>query len=251
MRTRGLRVLITGGGSGIGLAVAHRLAADNTVIIAGRDGRKLAVATEKAPRLQALALDVTSEDQVAEAFDRISREFGGLDLIVHAAGVMHGFRIADEGAAALIEAEVEINLVGATRVVRLGLPILRRSETPGVVLISSSLALAPAPGLAVYSATKAALHSLARSWRTELASEGIRVFDVLPTWVDTNLSSDLAVAKITPDGVAAAIIDGVARDRHQILIGRAWGVALASRISPRLAEALVARASRAPSGGRA
>jgi short-subunit dehydrogenase involved in D-alanine esterification of teichoic acids len=86
MRTRGLRVLITGGGSGIGLAVARRLAADNTVIIASRDGRKLAVATETAPRLQALVLDVTSEDQVAEAFDRISREFGGLDLIVHAAG---------------------------------------------------------------------------------------------------------------------------------------------------------------------
>jgi uncharacterized oxidoreductase len=244
MRTTGLRILVTGGGSGIGLAVARRLATDNAVVIAGRDEGRLAGAVADAPLLRAQVLDVTSENDAHRAIDRVTDELGGLDLVIHAAGVMHAFDISDPTAAELTAREIDTNLLGSERVARLTLPILRRSDKAALVLISSVVALVPAPGFAVYSATKAAVHSLAQSLRREVSPDGIRVVEVLPTWVDTDLTRGFDVGKLTPADVAAAIVDGLARDLDEIHVGRTGAVAFANRFSPRLAEALVARASR-------
>jgi uncharacterized oxidoreductase len=249
VKTTGLRVLITGGGSGIGLAIATRLAPNNTVVVAGRDEDRLAWAIARLPSLSLQRLDVTSEQQVRDAIDRIVDELGGLDLVIHAAGVMHAYDLDHPQADELTAQEVDANLIGAIRIIRLTLPVLRQSETPAFVLISSVVALAPAPGFAVYSATKAALHSLARSLRRELASDGIGVYEVLPTWVDSDLTRGFDVSKLSPDAVATAIVDGLAHDRQEIHVGQAGAVALANRLSPRLAEALVARASRPRSPG--
>jgi short-subunit dehydrogenase involved in D-alanine esterification of teichoic acids len=248
MKTNGLRILVTGGGSGIGLAVARRLARDNSVVIAGRDEGRLDRAMAQAPGLRVQVLDVASEEETRRAIDRVADELGGLDLVIHAAGAMHAFDISGSAAADLAAREVEINFIGSERIARLTLPILRRSDTAALVLITSVVALVPAPGFAVYSATKAAVHSLARSLRHDHSADGIRVVEVLPTWVDTDLTRGFEVAKLTPDDVAIAIIDGLARDRDEIPVGRTRVVALADRISPRLAQALVDRASRPRSG---
>jgi uncharacterized oxidoreductase len=244
MRTTGLRILITGGGSGIGLALAKRLAPDNVVAVAGRDEGKLARAMEDIPSFKTQVLDVTSEPQSRQAMQRIVEELGGLDVVIQAAGVMRAYDLDDPQADELTAQEVDANLTGAIRIVRLALPALRQSATPAIVLISSVVALAPAPGLAVYSATKAALHSLARSLRREQARDRIRVFEVLPTWVDSDLTQALDVPKLSPEAVATAIVDGLANDRQEIHVGQAGAVALVNRISPRLAQTLVARASR-------
>jgi uncharacterized oxidoreductase len=249
VRTTGLRTLITGGGSGIGLAVAKQLAPDNTVVIAGRERAKLEAAVAATPSLRARLLDVTSEDSARAAIERVAQEIGGLDLVIHAAGVMHAHAIADPDAAELSAREVEVNLAGSIRVVRLTAPLLRESDAAALVLITSIVGIVPAPGFAVYSATKAAVHSLARSLRRELAPDGIRIVEVMPTWVDTGLTRGFAVAKLSPDDVAAAIVRGLQRDRDEIHVGQARAVALVNRFSPRLAEALVARASSPRSAG--
>jgi len=145
VRTTALRTLLTGGGSGIGLAVARRLAPDNTVVIAGRDEGRLARAVSDVPMLRAQALDVTSEEDTRRAIDRVTDELGGLDLVIHAAGVMHAFGISDPTAAELTAREIDTNLLGSERVARLTLPILRRSDAAALVLISSVVALVPAP----------------------------------------------------------------------------------------------------------
>jgi short-subunit dehydrogenase involved in D-alanine esterification of teichoic acids len=244
MKTTGLRILITGGGSGIGLALARRLAPDNIVVVAGRDEGKLARAIEDVPSLKAQRVDVTSEPQSRQAIQRIVKQLGGLDVVIQAAGVMQGYDLDDPQADELTAQEVDANLTGAIRIVRLALPALRQSGAPAIVLISSVVALAPAPGFAVYSATKAALHSLARSLRRDQGRDRIRVFEVLPTWVDSDLTQGFDVPKLSPEAVATAIVDGLAHDRQEILVGRAAAVALVNRISPRLAQTLVARASR-------
>jgi len=243
MKTHGLKVLVTGGGSGIGLAIARRLMAENTVVVAGRDEAKLAAAVRNNPSLQARVLDVTDEDQAREAVDAVARDLGGLSLLVNSAGTIARSGFADADGAGLAQRDVETNLVGSLRMTRLALPHLRRADDAAVVFLSSVVAIAPAPGFAVYSATKAAVHSLARSLRRELAGQ-VRVFDVLPTWVDTELAQSLDVSKLAPATVADVLLRAMARDRYEVLVGQAGVVALANRLSAGLAEALVARATR-------
>ena len=131
---------------------------------------------------------------------------------------------------------------GTIRMTRLALPLLEASPEAAVVFMSSATAVTAVPGLAVYAATKAALHSLARSLRRELPGRGIRVVEVLPPVVDTALAGHLDVAKTSPSAVADAMITGLARDRSQIAVGPIRLLIPLARIAPRLADHLVLRA---------
>ena len=242
MRLVERRILITGGSSGIGLALARALAHENTVVIAGRDERKLEEARASAPGLRALRLDVTSEDDARRAMGQVQEQLGGLDLLVNSAGVFRGGAFEEPGAERAAFEEVEINLLGSVRMTRLALPLLRGSDDGAVVLLSSALALVSGPRMAVYAATKAAIHSLARSLRTELDGR-VKVFDVLPPWVESELSRGVAGAKITPDRVAAEIVAAMRKDRFEIRVGRIKQLAVIGRISPKLADSIAARAT--------
>jgi NAD(P)-dependent dehydrogenase (short-subunit alcohol dehydrogenase family) len=94
-------------------------------------------------------------------------ELGGLDVLVNNARVLRSGALGSSDVDAASQEEVQVNLYGSLRMTRLALP-LRRSDEEAVVFVSSAVALVAAPGLAVYAATKAALHSLARSLRRKL-----------------------------------------------------------------------------------
>lgn len=243
MKVRGHNVLVTGGSSGIGLAVARRLMDHNTVVVAGRDEARLNAVVAVNPLLRARVLDVTDEEQAREGLDAVVRDLGGLSMLVNSAGTMAKFGLADAGADDLAERDLQTNVAGSVRMTRLALPHLRQAADAAIVFLSSVVAIAPAPGFAVYSATKAAVHSLARSLRSELSGQ-VRVFDVLPPWVETAAARDLAVAKLAPEDVADALIRAMARDRYEVLVGTAGLVKLIDRVSPLLADRLVARATR-------
>jgi len=247
MRLADRTVLITGGGSGIGRALARALAPENTVVIAGRDEAKLEEARAANPRLQTVRLDVTAEQDSRRAIAWIEEHLGGLDLLVNSAGVFRGGALDEPNVEQTAPEEIEINLLGSVRMTRLALPLLRRSDDGGVVFLSSALALVAGPRMAVYSATKAAVHSLARSLRAELTGD-VKVFDVLPPWVESELSHTVEAAKVSPERVADEIADGLRRDRFEIRIGRIKQLAVISRISPSLANSIVARGTGRVSG---
>jgi uncharacterized oxidoreductase len=225
------------------LALARRLAPQARVAIAGRQPDKLRAAAGGSPGILVQQLDVADDASAASAVEAVAASLGGIDLLVNAAGNMTAYRIEDADAMRRAELDVATNFLGSIRMTRLALPFLRQSKTGGVVLISSVVALAPAPGFAIYSATKAAVRSLARSMRRELAG-AVSVYEVLPTWTDTPQAASLRVGKLTPDAVAAAIVSGIERDRWEIRVGRAGTVDFVNRLRPSLAEALVARATR-------
>jgi uncharacterized oxidoreductase len=124
----------------------------------------------------------------------------------------------------------------------LALPLLEESREAALLFVSSAMALAAVPGYSVYAATKAAVHSLARSLRAELASRHIRVFEALPPVVDTGPVGHLRVRKVPPGAVADAIIDGMSHDREEIRVGRVRQLAPLARLAPRLADRIVTRA---------
>jgi uncharacterized oxidoreductase len=238
----GKRVMVTGGSAGIGLELARRLAKGNQVAITGRDEERLARARVEIQGLVTRRLDVTSEDEAHEAVAWVGAELGGLDLLVNNAGLLRRYRLADVDSAAKSNEDVEVNLLGTLRMTRLALSQLRLPESGAVVFISSAVALAAVPGFTVYAATKAAVHSLARSLRAELKPAGIRVFEVLPPLVDTGPVRNLDVPKLSPGAVADAIIAGIERDREEIGVAQVRQLAVVARLMPSLADRLVQRA---------
>jgi uncharacterized oxidoreductase len=170
----------------------------------------------------------------------VVEQLGGIDILVNCAGVLHPIDMETDASARAVEEEVAVNLLGSLRMTRLALPHLRRSADGAVVFLSSALALAAAPGLASYAATKAAIHSIARSLRVELAGQ-VKVFDVLPPFVDTDLARGIGRTKVSSQRVAAEIIDGLRGERLEIRIGQISALAMLSRLAPRVADAIVAR----------
>jgi uncharacterized oxidoreductase len=242
VKLEGKKVLITGGGSGIGLELARRLASANDVVIAGRDEAKLERAQLELPAIRLQALDVTSEDEAQRVLDWVSRELGGLDLLVNNAGLLRAYNLGAPEASANSVEDVDVNLGGSLRMTRLALPLLEGSREGGVLFMSSAVALAAVPRFSVYAATKAAVHSLARSLRAELKTSGIRVFDVLPPVVDTGPVQGLNVPKVAPSQVVDEILAGIRRNREEIRVGRVKQLALLARVAPRLADRIVVRA---------
>jgi short-subunit dehydrogenase involved in D-alanine esterification of teichoic acids len=242
MKLEGKRILITGGGSGIGLELARRLADRNQVVIAGRDEEKLERARAQTPNLRTLRLDVTSETEARAAISTLERELGGLDLLVNNAGLLRAYQLGAADTETKALEDVQVNLIGVLRMSRLALPLLEDSPEAALLFISSALAIAAVPGYSVYAATKAAVHSLARSLRAELASSRIRVFEALPPVVDTEPVSDLAVPKLSPAAVADAIVNGLRRNQEEIRVAQVRQLAPLARLMPRLADRIVTRA---------
>jgi 3-oxoacyl-[acyl-carrier protein] reductase len=176
--------LVTGAASGLGLAVARRLAGDGWRV-AGVDLR------EAAPESCELALgaDVTREDQVTRAVEAACERFGRLDAVAACAGInAREFALAHRLAVADWQRLLDVNLNGAYITARAVLPHL--SDSGGsLVLVSSVSAHHALPGAAHYSAGKAGVEAPARSLALEYAPAGVRVNSVAPGYMDTAMAA--------------------------------------------------------------
>lgn len=161
MRTTGNTVLITGGGTGIGLALAGRLVhQDNQVIICGRRRQRLVAAKKRFSQLNIRVCDVSRHASCRALVQWITSEFNHLNILVNNAGIQRtvDFR---RGTRDLPDADEEVatNLVAPIHLCALLIPHLRRQKHAAIVNISSGLAFTPLAVVPVYCATKAAIHS--------------------------------------------------------------------------------------------
>jgi short-subunit dehydrogenase involved in D-alanine esterification of teichoic acids len=251
MRTSRHLVLVTGGSSGIGLALTRALAsAGNTVVIAARDPHRLAAAAKQVPGVHSLRLDLADLAGLPGVLDEVRSRFGPISLLVNNAAALHRYRFLDgDGAAEKVTEEITTNVLGTIQLTRLALPQLLGHQDAAVVTLSSILTYVAAPQLPVYSATKAALHSFSRSLRAALADSPVRVFDVLPPLVDTEPVRHLPGPKLPPEAVARAVLAGIAADRYEIKIGPTALISWLSRLTPGLADRIVARRTAVPTTG--
>ncbi|MVU78506.1 glucose 1-dehydrogenase [Nocardia sp. ET3-3] len=191
--------LITGGSSGMGLATARRLIAEGArVIVTGRDKTRLdAAVAELGERAFGVAGDATDAAEL-EALARVAGErFGRLDVVFANAGI-GAFQPVSAVTAAEFDRVVAINVKAAFFTVQHTLPLLGAGAA---IVINASFALhRGAAGAALYSASKAAVHNLARTLAAELAPRGIRVNSVSPGYIDTPAFR----AELTPEARAAA-----------------------------------------------
>ena len=244
MRTRGNTVLITGGSAGIGLAIAMAFeAAGNTVLVCGRDQARLAKAKEMAPGIYTLCCDITKDDDLEALLKKIQSDFPQLNILVNNAAIMHiGDFVESVGRPEQIEEEVETNLLAPMKLTSLLLPVLQRQAAAAIVLVSSGLAYVPIENVAVYCATKAALHSFSHSLRHRLKKLGIKVFELLPPLVDTDLSRTLRMPKIRAEEVAKELLRGLEREHYEVRVGMVKPLYMASQFVPFLAEFMLNKA---------
>jgi uncharacterized oxidoreductase len=189
MQMTGNTILITGGGSGIGRALAeayHRR--DNTVVIAGRREDVLSEVAAENPGMQFLTLDISDARGVQSFAKEAIRRFPNLNVLINNAGIMKAEDIASASDhLAIAEETVAINLLGPIRLTAALLPHLQRRERSAILTVSSGLAFVPMAITPTYSATKAAIHSYSLSLRHQLKNAGTQVIEIIPPYVQTHL----------------------------------------------------------------
>lgn len=228
MRVTGNTVLITGGSGGIGLALARSLVElDNTVIICGRRREKLAEAKSELPALHTKGCDVSKAASRAALARWVTERFTSLNVLVNNAGIQRcvDFTKGPRDLPAAAD-EIATNLTGPLELSALLIPHLRRRKEAAIVNMTSGLAFTPLASVPVYCATKAALHSLSMSMRHQLADTSIRLFEIAPPMVATDLGGDRRGRERTPwcmsaEEVADGIVTALSKDRFEVALGSA------------------------------
>jgi uncharacterized oxidoreductase len=188
METTGHTVLVTGGASGIGLALAERfLAAGNDVIICGRRESKLREAQAAHPSLRTRVCDLAEPSERTELVAWAIREFPAMDVLVNNAGIQQRLQIAGQPAWETVHAEIATNFEAHVHLAMLFVPHLLGKQRPAIVNVTSGLAFVPMAAMPVYCATKAAMRSFTLTLRRQLADTPIEVVEIIPPAVNTDL----------------------------------------------------------------
>ncbi|MEP6914227.1 MAG: SDR family oxidoreductase [Acidobacteriota bacterium] len=259
MGLSGRVAVITGGSSGIGLALAQQLAREGVAVVLGaRRAEKLGAAVrsirDAGGRAEAVVMDVTSEADMQGLVRRAVDVFGGLDLMVCNAGF--GFYgTVEETPAATMQRIIDVNFMGTFYGAAAALPLFRAAGRGHLIMVSSIVGKRGIPLMSGYSASKAAQAGFAESLRSEFAGTGIAVSVVFPVSTDTEFRHAMerdyrqGVSGIGPkqhvDVVAAAIVACVRKPRAEVFphaTSRALGVL--SALAPAFTDRLVRKFAR-------
>lgn len=196
-------VLITGGATGIGFAMAEYLAQrGNDVIICGRRADKLEQAKAKIPALHTVVCDVSSAADRERLADIVRKNYPALNFLINNAGVQRCIDLT-KGEEELWkgEEEIETNLKAPIYLSALFLPLLAGKEGAAILNVSSGLGFASDrfPEMPVYSAVKAGLHAFTKAQRVQLKPLGIRVMEIIPPMVSTDLNPEHAAKLMAQD----------------------------------------------------
>lgn len=244
MDIKGRTILLTGGSRGIGRALLGRLVAAGAgrVLIVGRDAVRLsAAAADFTGRVEPLTADLSQPAETDRLLAMIPAVAPDLSILINNAGVQALTDLIRDGGPALVpvlRAEVETNF-NATIALTTGLlPLLGRQPAAMIVNVTSGLALAPKQSAPVYCATKAGIRAFTKALRQQARRNEphLRVVEVLPPLVDTDMTTGRGRAKISAEACAAEILAGMQADRAEILVGKTKLLRLIQGISPSLAD---------------
>lgn len=235
--------VVSGGSSGIGKSIVARLRTEGwTVHTCGRDAGRLAALARELPGVNTAVCDVSDRLSVRAFARSVAAVSPCVDLLVSNAGGLREIDFTRSDLADVdLTAELRNNTEGALHLIAEFLPGLRAAKPASILIVSSGYGLAPATRAPVYSASKAALHSLCKSLRRQFAPLGLTVTELLPPVVDTPSVAHRQVSKLAAADVAALAINGALAGREEVRPGDVRFLPLLLRLAPGLAERIVAR----------
>jgi uncharacterized oxidoreductase len=230
-------ILITGGATGIGFALAKALCNDNTVISIDRNEAKIEKLKAALPKVESIKGDVTSNDDLNRAIAEVEKKHSKIDVLINNAGKGNMFNFPGSTEQQLLESismEMNINYTAPIMLSKKALPLLKKSSSPTIVVISSGLAYLPIAMLGSYCASKSAIHFVTMSMRHQLAETKIRVVEVLPPVVDTEMGT-APVKKMKPDDFAKEMLTRIDKGQDVLNIGQTSGLEKFVRFLPKTA----------------
>lgn len=255
MRLTGRTILITGGSAGIGLAFALKfLELGNEVIVTGRRQAVLDAVKSRHPTIHTIQSDIADPKQIAELAARVKADFPTLDVLMNNAGVGASMNLnAPANDLAALTSEVDINLGGVIRMTSALIDILTVNRGT-IINVSSGLAFVPLPSNAIYSATKAAVHSYTQSLRFQMENSGVEVIELMPPAVRTDLTDEFVghgISMISTEELVKLSFAALRSGKVEIRPGQTKQLAFMRRLAPDFINRQLWKASRdlVPVGG--
>ena len=228
MKLTGNTILITGGTAGIGRSLALALnELGNKVIICGRRLDRLEEIHSDRPDIEIIECDVADEAQRNMLAEKIHSDFPAINVLINNAGMQLAHDLTAPLDIRSVNDELNTNFVAPVHLTSLIIPIISNNDAPAIINISSGLAFTPLAFMPIYCASKAALHSWSMSLRAQLKEVGVKVYEVAPPSVDTELGYQRRSDKTQSHGgmpvneFVDLTIEALKTDQYQVGIGPA------------------------------
>lgn len=237
MRVTDNTVLITGGSSGIGLALARKfLKLNNKVIIVGRDAQKLRKIHHENPQVDIYVCDLSDQQSLAGLCEFITTNHPQVNVLIHNAAVQYNYVLSEEpNFIQMVDQEIATNFTTPVKLSVMLLPLLKNNQNAAIVNVSSGLFIAPKKSASVYCATKAAIHSFTKTLRYQLEDTKVKVFEIIPSLIDTPMTQGRGQTKMQPEELVDEFMQNFGNDKLESYIGKTKLLKLIDRVSPRLA----------------
>ncbi|GAB7545396.1 SDR family oxidoreductase [Cupriavidus sp. 8B] len=223
MQLSGNTIFITGGGSGIGRGLAEALHKQgNQVIISGRRKSHLEATVRANPGMASIELDVTDPANIAAVARQLTNDFPKLNILINNAGIMQIDDASGPVDEELLVSTVATNLLGPIRLTGALIEHLKKQPEATIINVSSVLGFVPLAVTAVYSSTKAAIHSYSESLRWRLKNTSVKVREIAPPWVQTDLLNSNDEPRAMPLApFIAETMQVLATDANEVLVENA------------------------------
>lgn len=245
MNLSGNTVLITGGTRGIGFSMAEELLQrGNTVIITGSKQESVDTALQKNSSLIGLVADMRDPKQIKDLSAKVIRNYPQVNTLINNAGTMLMYNSKSHQAD--LSLEIDVNFRGPVQLTDLMIPHFLKKQEASITYVTSGLAFVPLAPAPIYCATKAALHSYAQSMRLQLEGSPIKVFELAPPLIDTELTTafnDKMFKKMSTADLVKEFLASFENDRYEIAPGFASILRTASKIAPKAAAGMLATRS--------
>jgi uncharacterized oxidoreductase len=226
-------VLITGGSTGIGLALAETfLNEGNEVIICGRTRSTLDEVQKRFPSINIIVADVSLQSGREMIAVEIANRFPKLNVLVNNAGIYSITDFKEPNYIYNLEFEIATNLVAPIALIHQLFSVLESQADATIINVTSGYVFIPSAQSSSYSATKSGLRAITQGLRFKLRNSSIRVVEVIPPAVDTEMNRDKKIFKMTPSIFAKQVFKGLVNNQHEIVIGVSRLGKVISRIAP-------------------
>ena len=241
MNLKDNKILITGATSGIGYAMTHKfLELNNEVIAVGRNKEALEKIQQQFSNVHTFYCDLSRSESLNDLVSYISTHHANLNILINNAGIQYNYSFFEDSRAyTKAEHEIRVNLLAPLELIAGLSPIIQKNTNSAIVNISSGLGLVPKMSAPVYCGTKAAIHIFSQALRHQAAVFGLKIFEIIPSLVDTPMTLGRGKDKISPEQLVDEFIRAFKQNRYEVNIGKIKLLTFINRISPGLAQSIM------------